>query len=414
MLDSVLCANSAELSKLEKSLYNHGLGHTQTIEDICFSRAEGDELIDVDGTRYIDFNGTLNLPLGHVSQHALNAFSCGLPLNAVSYATTERVQLCLELQDLFPGYTAFQFYSAGTEANEGAIRYAIAITGKDGFCSFEKSYHGRTRATVSLCSMKPYNGTRLPNYHQLPYPADDREAEETLRALENLLTSDNGTKVAGVFVEPILGKLVIAPPEGFLPQLRALCDRFGILLIADEYLTSIRTGAYSACLSQGVIPDIMTIGKCLGNGIPFAVLMCHSSVAEKVWTVKGSTTFGGNPPACRAVRQTIEELKSQHLPERAVRLIEPVFREATLPLLDCALVTEIRARGALLGIAMRDRETCIDLCRRYVKAGVLVSCIKNVVRITPSLTIPEQVLRSGLHAIVRETLAAAEDRPCGA
>ena len=398
---------SAELGSLEKQYYNHGIGHTQTISDICFMHAENDFLIDMDGKRYLDFNGTLNLPFGHTYANPVAALHECLPLNAVSYATRERLQLCLKLSELFPDYTAFQFYSAGTEANEGAIRYAIAVTCKDGFGAFRKSYHGRTRATVSLCNMKEYNGNRMQGYFRVNYPEHPQDSDRILAELDEQIGMDHLRSCAGIFIEPVLGKSVTIPPEGFLARLKKeICEKYGVLLIADEYLTSIRTGAWSACLAQGVKPDIMTIGKCLGNGIPFAVLMCHKSVAENVWRVKGSTTFGGNPIACSTVLKNIADIERQQLVTSAAKQIEQIFFAETDGIRQCDIVKDVRGKGALLGIEFPNRDICLEVSRRCVENGVLVSCIKNVVRVTPSLTISAETLCDGLQKIcdaIRQT-----------
>jgi len=394
---------------LEKKLYNYGFGHTQTIADLCFETAEGDYIYDTDGVRYVDLNGTLNLPLGHNWENAKKVLELGLPLNAVSYATRDRLALCQELEQLFPGYGSFQFYSAGTEANEGAIRYAIAITGRDGFASFRKSYHGRTRATVSLCNMKSYNGNRLPGYYRVDYPTTPEEADLVLKELETMIQMDYSRTTAGVFLEPVQGKTVVIPPAGFLHRLRKeICDRFGLMLIADEYLTSMRTGVYSVCLSEDVTPDIFTIGKCLGNGIPFAVLLCKKEYSKQVGNVKGSTTFGGNPFACRVSLENLRQIQSKGLIERTVQVVENIFREETTVLANCSIVTECRAKGALLGIAFTDKTTCIAVAERCLRAGVLASCIGTVLRITPSFTIDAEVLRQALRIICRQIHLQAE------
>lgn len=392
--------SSRELGRQEKLLYNHGLGHTQTIEDLCFREAWGDRITDMDGVSYIDLNGTLNLPLGHSWELARKVLQTNLPLNAVSYATCERLELCQKLAELFPQYGSFQFYSAGTEANEGAIRYAIAITGKDGFASFRKSYHGRTRATVSLCNMKEYNGRRLPSYYRVNYPSSEEEEERVFRELQDMIQMEHSRTTAGVFVEPIQGKTVAIPPKDFLRRLKeAICEPNHLLLIADEYLTSMRCGVYSVCISQGVYPDILTIGKCLGNGIPLAVMMCRKEYAENVKLVKGSTTFGGNPFSCRMGLENLKKIQQDHLMERTVRVIERIFYEETKVLEASSLVKACRAKGALLGIEVKDKLACIAVSRRCLKEGVLVSCIGSVIRITPSFVIEEALLRKALRII---------------
>lgn len=393
-------ASSKELGKQEKRLYNHGLGHTQTIEDICLQKAQGDMIIDTDGTSYIDLNGTLNLPLGHRWELARKVLKEDFPLNAVSYATCERLELCQKLEELFPEYSSFQFYSAGTEANEGAIRYAIAITGKDGFASFRKSYHGRTRATVSLCNMKEYNGNRLSGYYRVDYPSSEEEEERVLRELKDMIQMEHKRTTAGVFIEPIQGKTIVIPPQDFLKRLKEeICEPNQLLFIADEYLTSMRCGVYSVCISKSVYPDIITIGKCLGNGIPLAVMMCRKEYVEKVKNVKGSTTFGGNPFSCKMGLENLKKIEQDQLMERTIRVIERVFHEETKVLDGNPLVKACRAKGALLGIEVKDKQTCIAISRRCMEAGALVSCIGSVIRITPSFVIAEDLLRKALRII---------------
>ena len=404
--------NTYELGAQERQLYNHGSGHTQTIASLCFCGAEGDYIYDTDGGRYVDFNGTLNLPLGHSWSNARRVMAENIPLNAVSYATTSRLELCKLLESLFPSYTAFQFYSAGTEANEGAIRYAIAITGKDSFASFRKSYHGRTRATVSMCNMKDYNGNRLPGYFRVIYPSTEEEARRALADLDEMIRMDYGRNCAGVFLEPVQGKTVVEPPSGFLCQLKEkICDKYGLMLIADEYLTSMRSGTFSVCMEQGVEPDIMTIGKCLGNGIPFAVLLCHKKHADRVWHIKGSTTFGGNPFACATVAANLKQIMGQNLLNRTVDTIERIFREETRGLESCPIVQGVRAKGALLGIEFKNKALCMSVSQRCLRSHILVSCIGPVIRITPSFTIDETLFAESLRTIcglIREEAIAHE------
>lgn len=404
--------NTYALGAQEQKLYNHGSGHTQTIASLCFSGAAGDYIYDTDGVGYVDFNGTLNLPLGHNWNNARQVMAENIPLNAVSYATTSRLELCKQLQSIFPNYTAFQFYSAGTEANEGAIRYAIAITGKDSFASFRKSYHGRTRATVSLCNMKDYNGNRLPGYFRVVYPSTEAEARRALADLDEMIRMDYGRNCAGVFIEPVQGKTVVNPPAIFLRQLKEqICDKYGLLLIADEYLTSMRCGTFSVCMEQGVEPDIMTIGKCLGNGIPFAVLLCHKKHADRVWHVKGSTTFGGNPFACATVTANLKQIMEGELLGRTVDTIERIFWEETKGLENCPIVRGVRAKGGLLGIELGSKALCVAVGQRCLRNQILVSCIGPVIRITPSFTIDETLFAESLRKLcrlIREEAAAHE------
>lgn len=393
----------------EHVMYNYGTDHTQTIADICFVRAEGDYIFDLSEKRYIDFNGTLNLPFGHDRELILQTFNEALPLNAVSYATVPRYELCRKLSELFPNYTAFQFYSAGTEANEGAMRYAMAITGKDGFCAFHTNYHGRTRATASLCNMKDYNGKRLPEYFRINFPytktpnqfikSGFERTEDIYRDLEEHLNLDYRYNCAGLFYEPIQGKSVNIPPSHFYKKIQAVCSKHEVLLIADEYLTALRCGAYSLSEQYGIEPDIMTIGKCLGNGIPFAVLMCHKRHAEKVWRVKGSTTFGGNPFACSVVLKNLIYLEKQQLLKRICCTIEKNFLEIMNDLIVDPLVMRISGKGALLGIEMKDKKNCLEIGKRCLEEGIVVSCIKNTIRIAPSFTIDEEILKNALFTV---------------
>lgn len=393
-------------TKSDDKMYNLGLGHTQVISDICFESAEKDYVFDIEGKRYVDFNGTLNLPLGHETELISSVLKKKYPLNAVSYATVPKYELCKKLSKLFPEYTAFQFYSAGTEANEGAMRYAMAITGKDGFGAFRTNYHGRTRATVSLCNMKPYNGKRLAEYFRISFPYDSapnqivkevrKTQKDVLKELEALLCTDYKYNCAGFFYEPIQGKAVNIPPVQFYKKVQEICNAHQVLMIADEYLTSMRCGSYSLSKELGIEPDIMTVGKCLGNGVPFAVLMCHKKYTEKVWEVKGSTTFGGNPVSCATVLKNIEYIEKNHLMERVVNVIEKNFIEIMSDLIEIKEIAKISAKGGLLGIEFDNKETCINIAKSCLEEGILVSCINKNIRITPSFVIDEKLLKNSL------------------
>jgi 4-aminobutyrate aminotransferase len=250
-------------------------------------------------------------------------------------------------------------------------------------------------------------GPLLPGVHHVPYPrAGDGDA--AVAGVERLLAStvDPGD-VAAVVVEPVLGEGgYVVPPEGFLPGLRRLCDRHGILLVADEVQTGFaRTGRFFAVEHTATQPDIMCLAKGLGNGMPVAAMVATREVMSAWHPGDHGTTYGGNPVACAAALAVIRTIQSEALVERSARLGDAVLERARDWPALCPRLSDVRGLGLMIGMEFTtadgapDPESVARVRAAALEGGLLLlSCggDDNVVRLIPPLTIPEAELDQGL------------------
>lgn len=376
-----------------------------------FVRAEGACLWDDAGRRFLDFNNNATVPLGHDISAIEHACASGMPLNVGLYGNRDRMRLIGLLEEIFPLYGGFQFYCSGTAANEAMLRYAVQRTGRSVFGGFQGTYYGRTVATSSLSAMESYNCERIDGYAMLPFPRLDpvndcfveEDADANLAAIADALDEIGSERVAAVVIEPILSKRLIAPPPGWLQCLknRLLAPR-GILLIADEYLLSARAGAWCVTADYGVLPDVFCFGKCYTPGVPFAgiaALKEHVPYLDDIWS---GDTYGGQPLVSRAVVRTIEQICDEGLIER-----EHCFETAFLARFESDAgkygIRRVCAFGGMLGLEMSSAEEARAVGRACFAQGLLVAVVKNIVRLTPALTITDELLFEGMD-ILRSVL----------
>ena len=249
-----------------------------------------------------------------------------------------------------PGLRRSFFCASGSEANEGALLLATMATGRHAFAYLDDSLHGRTKAAMSVTGLEMWRTDPFPltTAHRLPGPRDPN----SLRVLERLLRQET---IAAVIAEPIQGNGgAIVPPDDYWPGLRRLCSRFGTLLVADEVQTAWnRTGRWFATQQWGVIPDIMTVAKALGNGFPIAAFVTTDELAAK-YTRPGASTFGGNLVSCRAALATLRFHQTHRLGERSAALgLHLAARLSALRDRHPA-IAEVRGLGLMLGAELRD------------------------------------------------------------
>jgi 4-aminobutyrate aminotransferase-like enzyme/UTP-glucose-1-phosphate uridylyltransferase len=390
---------SRTISDDDGTRYLKGAPESETLVALCIAGGNGCYVHDADGNTFHDFSFGLNVPLGHGHIKVATAVYDAMlsVVNTGNYATLGRARLSERLQSiLLQRYTAWQFYSAGTESVEAALRYARAITGRHGFISFEGSYHGRTTGSVSLAEMRAWNGPRMGGCIRVPFADAYRwpDWKARLGAAIDTISAADRQRIAAVVVEPIQGERVVVPPPQFLRLLRTLCDTHGWLLIADEVLTGLgRTGHALASSAAGIDPDIVCLGKCLGNGYPISAVAVRDRYAPLLAPLLGTTTFGGNPVACAAALATLEAYETERVWEN-VREVGERFVAALDRLRESRHVGDLRGRGMLAGIEFVkdpsskevDRETCRRVAEELLRRGVLVTSLNNVIRLTPPLT----------------------------
>ena len=314
-------------------------------EPIFMQRGEGAYLFDVDGRRYIDYVSAWGpLILGHadpdVTRAVSDAAARGLAFGTPTEAETE---LALEVRALMPGLERLRFVSSGTEATMTALRLARAVTGRDKVVKFEGGYHGHPDSLL----VKAGSGALTLGVPTSPgVPA--ALAAHTLVARFNdsdsvgALFERHGHEIAALIVEPVAGNMNCVPPvAGFHERLRALCDQYGALLIFDEVMTGFRVAAGGAQALFGIRPDLTTLGKIMGGGLPVGAVGGPAALMDQLLPdgpVFQARTNSGNPVAMAAGLATLKKLKA------------PGFYEA-LGLRVAALTAGLSEAAARHGVA---------------------------------------------------------------
>ncbi len=389
--------------------------------DLVVDRAAGAHLHTVDGRDVLDFGcgiGVTNLGHGHPAvTAAVHAQVDRLLHTSVTAHTLPMIEAAEEIAGVAPGALESVFLcNSGAEAVEAAIKLARKATGRSDVIAFLGAFHGRTYGALSLTASKAkYHagmGPLLPGVHHVGYPrGGDGEGEAAVAEVERLLasTADPGD-VAAVVVEPVLGEGgYLVPPEGFLPGLRRLCDRHGILLVADEVQTGFaRTGRFFAVEHTATQPDIMCLAKGLGNGMPVAAMVATREVMSAWHPGDHGTTYGGNPVACAAAVAVIRTIRSERLVERSARLGDAVLERARAwPSLNPGL-SDVRGLGLMIGLEFStaggapDPAVVARVREESLRAGLLLlTCGSddNVIRLVPPLTISEGELEQGLEIL---------------
>ena len=292
--------------------------------DKSWSHGIGHRLYDTAGRAYLDFaNGIAVTALGHTHPRVTAAIHAQVdrligPVHAIGFAEST-VRLGELLAGTFPApLDSVLFLNSGSEAIDGAIKLARRVTGRPAILAFRGAFHGRTIGATSITSSnlnyrKGYEPL-LPAVYQLPYPAvyrdfngdAERATKVCLEAIDDLLeTTVSATQVAAVVIECVQGEGGYYPaPPAFVTGLRALCDRHGILLIADEVQSGFgRTGDMWSFEAAGIVPDVVCVAKAIANGLPLSAIVTSRELQERWGKGAHGTTYGGNPVACAAGRR---------------------------------------------------------------------------------------------------------------
>jgi len=386
------------------------LMHTYQRLPVTFAQGQGAWLTDTEGRRYLDaLSGIAVCALGHAHPALTAALSdqAGRLLHVSNlYGIAEQEKLGEALCQLSGMDRAF-FANSGAEANEAAIKLARLHGHRRGIRNpaivvMENSFHGRTLATLSATGNRKVQAGFEPlvqGFVRIPY--DDLDA---LRAV-----ADNQPNVVAVLVEPIQGEGgVRIPSAGYLEGIRALCDAQGWLMMLDEIQTGMgRTGRFFAFQHTDVVPDVMTLAKALGNGVPIGACLARGEAAELFAPGNHGSTFGGNPLACRAGLVVCDTLRTGDLPARAALLGEKLLDDFAAALDGVDGVREIRGRGLMIGIELD--HPCGELAGRALQAGLLINVTaETVVRLLPPLILSDaeaEQLVATLSDLIRDFLA---------
>lgn len=401
------------------------------------SHGRGAEVWDVDGNRFIDFaSGIAVCSTGHshpkVVKAVKNAADKFLHISS-DYWHEEQVRLAETLNRLSPfGEPAMTFFcNSGTEAVEGAIKLARYVTGRSRFIGFIGGFHGRTMGSLAFTASKYTQQAgffpSMPGVTHIPYPnnyrpllAGEDQGAAVLDYLENVLFQSNvpAHEVAAILLEPIQGEGgYLVPPDGFLEGLRALCDRHGILLIADEVQSGAgRTGKMFACEHWGLKPDIITLAKGLGSGLPIGLVTAKRTIMQQWKRGAHGNTYGGNPLCCAAASATLELVENGFM-DNAAQMGEYLMgRLGQLQQRYPDLIGQVRGKGLMIGIELiTDRTTRKPakafadrlLHTAYRKGLLLLTCGVSTVRLMPPLMIDKTLCDEAielLDAALAETL----------
>ena len=419
---------AAELADLRERFIPRGLS---TAHPLFVDHAKGAEVWDVDGRRYIDFAGGIGvMNVGHGHPHVMEAVRA--QLDRLTHSSFQVLMyesyllLAERLCGLIPGDFAKKaiFLSTGAEAIENAIKIARAHTGRPAVISFRGGFHGRTLLALTLTGeVQPYKqnfGPYAPEVYHAAYPYEYRgwSSEQAMAALEDVFTAAVAPeRVAAILIEPVLGEggFVQAPPA-FLRELRALTERHGILLIADEVQTGFgRTGRFFAIEHSGVIPDLVVVAKSLAAGFPLSGVVGRAEVMDAPDPGGLGGTYGGNPVACAAALAVLDVMHDERLPERAARIGVIVEERMRGWAAEHSLVGDVRVLGAMAGLELvTDRlaltpaaaQTAQLLAAARERGLILLRAgvHHNVIRTLMPLTIPDDQLDAGLD-IVEAALA---------
>ena len=355
---------------------------------IVLDHGDGSYVWDVNGRKYLDALGGIAVNvLGHNYAPLVNAIGDQAKrLIHVSnlYYTEPQADAAAKLSGLTAGGKVF-FGNSGAEANEGAIKaarkYAHTIRpNKSQIFTALGSFHGRTLATLTATGQEKFHR----GFEPLPQGFDYVPFND-IAALETQMNENT----AAVMLEPIQGEGgVRTPADGYLQQVRELCDKYDALLIFDEIQTGMgRTGSFYAYEMYGVTPDIVTLAKGLAGGVPTGAFIVTEKIAAAFHAGDHGSTFGGNPLACAAANVVLDTIANDDF-LAGVRDVGAHFKQALTNLQKKypAHIVEVRGTGLILGMEVKESEDAAAIARRMLEQGVIINCTAgNVLRFIPPL-----------------------------
>ncbi len=402
-----------------------------------WSHGEGHRLYDTAGRAYLDFgNGIAVSVLGHRNPRVTAAIHAQVdrliaPMAAMGYAEST-VRLARALAATLPDpIDSIFFMNSGSEAIEAALKLARRVTGRPGIVAFRGAFHGRTLGATSITSSNPnyrqgYEPL-LPSVYLSPFPSvyrdfagdEERAVEVAFRHLRELLHSTiSPDEVAAIVIEPVQGEGGYIPaPPAFLQLLRHICDKHGILLVADEVQAGFgRTGKMWSFEHAGIVPDIVCMAKAIANGLPLSALASSKALQVRWGKSAHGTTYGGNPVACAAGLAVLEEIRERDLVANAAARGAELSAGLRAIAARDARIGDVRGPGLMIGVefvtdrATRapDGPTCEAVIQGCADEGLLVlSCgvQHNVIRWIPPLDVTSDEIAEAL-AIFERVLAA--------
>ena len=380
---------------------------------IFWERGSGANVFDVDGNRFVDLLagfGAASLGYAHpeLAQAAAEQVSVLQHAMGDVYPARLKVELLEALAAALPGDLGLSILSSsGSDAVESALKTALRVTARADVLAFEGAYHGLGLGALDATHRDEF---RAPFRARLAGRTSFVRWGDADAARARLKDGDFGA----ILVEPIQGRGGIRlPPPGFLPALRALADEFELLLIADEVYTGVgRTGSFTACETEGVLPDLIALGKALGGGFPISACAGRPRVMEAWGPSSGealhTSTHLGNPVGCAQALRVLEIVERDGLAARAARLGSDLLERLRAGLSGAPGVVDVRGRGLLVGIELDTSERADDAVRSALSRGWILlgeGPEGRVLALTPPLTVPEELL-DGAAACLVELLTA--------
>ncbi|WP_298771994.1 4-aminobutyrate--2-oxoglutarate transaminase [uncultured Shewanella sp.] len=415
-----------ELNSRRKKAVANGVAQ---IHPFYVERAENSTIWDVEGREFIDFSGGIAvLNTGHMHPTVkqavmaqLDRFShtCFMVIGYESY-----IQVCEQVNELAPGQfdKKTALFNSGSEAVENAVKVARAYTQRAGVIAFTSAYHGRTLAALALTGkVNPYSEGMglMPSFvyrAEFPCALHGVSEDDAIASIERIFKNDAAASdIAAIIIEPVQGEggFYVASPA-FMQRLRALCDREGIVLIADEVQTGAgRTGTFFAMEQMGVCADICTFAKSIAGGFPLSGITGRAKVMDCIQPGGLGGTYGGNPIACAAALAVMEVFKQEKLLSRSYE-IGAMMKQSLVQMQTInPQIADIRGLGAMVAFElMEDGVPKADYCRQILieareRGLILLSCgtFGNVIRLLVPLTASDEQIIQGM-AILRMSFEA--------
>src|SRR4051812_23313643 len=427
-------AASKRLFEEEQQHIAPGVQTIALLSQLAIARGRGATLTDLDGRTYLDLNAGVSVAsLGHAHPRYVAALTKQLEAVSVgSFTSQPRADLVRLIADLAPGdLSRTQFFSGGAEAVEAGIRLARSYTKRTDIVGFTGGFHGKTAGVLPISDVdwKTLIGPLPTGHHLAPYADPTRFdgsphecREEAIKALRRVIEEEIAGRPAVIVIEPVQGTAGnIVPPPGFLREVCDVAHEYGALLLADEMITGFgRTGKLFGCNEDGVVPDIMTLGKGMASGFPVSALVSTDEImAAKPFSLPSasSSSYGGNPLAAAAALVTIQTILSDGLIENSAKVGRVLRDGFEVMARKRRSIANVRGSGLLVGFdlvsdqktkTLLPKERCIDFFKRGLAEGLIMMSYTPRVRVHPPLILSADQANSAL-AIIDRVLEEFEE-----
>jgi 4-aminobutyrate aminotransferase / (S)-3-amino-2-methylpropionate transaminase / 5-aminovalerate transaminase len=428
---------SSKYFEMEEKYISPGIQTIATSSKIVIEKGEGCIIEDADGNRFIDFFagvGVASIGYNHPKYVKMMSEQYS-KIHVGSFTSKNRAELSKLLSEIAVGdLKRTQYYSSGAEAVEAALRLAKSYTKKNEFIGFWEGFHGKTQGVLGLLGdnfknnlgplpfgrySTPYANCRWCPFF-LKYPECNWACVDYIKKKIRYETTND---IAAIVVEPFQGTAGnVIPPEGFLIKLKQLAEEIGAVLIADEMITGFgRTGKMFGCQYDGVIPDIITIGKGFGGGFPMTGLMSRDEVifSKPFANPSGSSSsYGGNPIASTGALAALQIIIEEGLVENSKNVGEFMIKKFNELKEKYSIIGEVRGKGLMIGIELvKDRKTKEKLDKKYTQMlfkealnrGLIMMGYNPDIRINPPLVITKEIAEEGIN-IFEEAIKVVSDR----